>query len=1156
MALASAAFPAGGSNARFTETYYRLPLRFEPNLGQSNPSVKFLSRGFGGTLFLNSTDAVLQLGKSTVRIRLAGANRASRIEGLEPLPGKSNYFFGSNPGQWQTNVPQYARVRVENAYPGVDVVYYGNQRQLEYDLVIRPGVNPNVIQLDVTGADKLRVDAQGDLVLHTADGEIRQHRPRVYQAAGGVRREIPGRYVLRGKHRVSFQLARYDSSRPLVIDPILSYASYLGGGKIDQGCDIAVDAEGNVYVTGYTTSFNFPTPDPSRARPTSEQGSAVFVAKVNAAGSALIYSTFMGNGAAPVLGGPQTVGAGIAVDSEGSAYVTGWTDDRGFPTTPGAFQTSPGDPNGVDAFVAKLNPTGSALVYSTYLGGKGTDRAQDIAVDLSGNAYVTGYTNSDNFPSTPGAFQPKYSGGTWAYGARTPASDAFVTKLNPTGSALVYSTYLGGGHEDVGKSIVVDAAGDAYIAGSTYSVNFPVAKPFQRAHSGGTCSSMGDPCRDVFVTKLSPSGSELVFSTFLGGAGKDDVAEGIVIDASGSVYVTGWTASSKFPTTPGAFQTTYHSTGPYVSLTDGFVTKLNATGASLVYSTYLGGESSDVGQGIAVDSLGNAYVTGNSGSRDFPLASQFPVRPNPYGPFVTKLNPSGSGLIYSTFLGTGNWDKGSRIALDSAGSAYVTGNMEGQLPAAGVPPQGYGGGGYDAFVAKIAAAGSVSSASFVRAGFAPESVAAAFGEGQATSTQKAETTPLPTSLAGTTVKVIDSEGVERLAPLFFVSPGQVNYLIPAGTASGPARVILTSGDGRSYTDVVQIEPVAPALFSANASGQGVAAAVAIRVGAGGSQTNMPVFQFDEAQRKMVPAPLDLGAESDQFILILFGTGIRHRSDLSAVRVKIDEDDCEVLYAGAQGEFVGLDQVNIRVPRSVIGFGEVDVVLTVDGRAANKVTINLGGVPRPRIKFLKPWGRGPGQSVGDFTITGRFLDGATGIEFIPSAGLTVSNLKATATTLTAQLAVASDAAPGTRLTSVTSAGGASATLPFTIRPRDASPAPVISNLTVNAPMPYGSNAVISGRFDFTDAEADIASTGSLYGSAKIAFSCSVGTKRYTIQSTGPFLHLPGQTSGTVNFAISYSVSEVILGGVSVSFTLTDAAGNQSNSISFQPGLWVN
>jgi uncharacterized repeat protein (TIGR01451 family) len=614
-------------------SYGKLPLSFERNQGQTDGRVKFLSRGSGYTLYLTAKEAVLALQKtpskgenqnakirnaglatdqlprtSTVlRMRLEGANSAPKVRGLEQLPGKSNYFIGNDPTKWHTHVPNYARVQYEGIYPGVDLVYYGHQRQLEYDFVVAPGANPKSIRLAFEGAGQMKVGTEGDLVLSGEGGELRFQKPVVYQLTGGrdrtqtsegVRTFIDGRYLLEGKSQVSFYLAAYDRSKPLVIDPVLSYSTYLGGSGDDWAFGIALDLAGNAYVTGFTNSTNFPTKGAFQGA--NAGGYDAFVTKLSPTGSALVYSTYLGGG-----GADQAYG--IALDSAGNAYVTGLTNSTNFPTK-NAFQGA--NAGGGDVFVTKLGPTGSALVYSTYLGGSGADYGYGIALDSARNAYVTGLTSSTNFP-TKNSFQ----------GANAGNSDAFVTKLSPTGSALVYSTYLGGSDNDQASGITLDSAGNAYVTGRTYSTNFPTKNPFQGANAGGY---------DAFVTKLSPIGSTLVYSTYLGGSG-DDEATGIALDSARNAYVTGRTVSTNFPT-----QNPFQAAN--AGGTDAFVTKLAPIGSALVYSTYLGGNGDDLPYGIALDLAGNAYVTGLTNSTNFPTHIPFQgANAGRYDAFVSKI---------------------------------------------------------------------------------------------------------------------------------------------------------------------------------------------------------------------------------------------------------------------------------------------------------------------------------------------------------------------------------------------------------------------------------------------------------------------------------------------------------------------------------------
>jgi hypothetical protein len=658
------------TRAQVSEAYGKLPLSFEVNHWQTAPQVKFLSRGNGYNLFLTSNEAVLALSKGAaehhvLKIKLVGANAEAQVTGESELSGKSNYFLGNDPQQWRTNVAQYARVKYDDVYPGIDMVYYGNGRHLEYDFIVAAGADPSRIKLSMEGAQRLRLDERGDLVVSVGRSEIRQHKPFVYQEVNGVKKEVAARYVLGGERQVGFKVAEYDKSQPLVIDPVLVYSTFLGGSDVDSARGIAVDGDGFAYVTGQTASLNFPITAGS-AQPVHGGRVDAFVTKLNRTGSALVYSTFIG-------GESIDGGIGIAVRF-GNVYISGSTDSLTFPTTTGAFQTTFGGSQ--DAFVARLNSTGSALVYSTYLGGSDIEEGRGIALSSNGDASVTGPTESLDFPITAGAFQTTFGGG---------VQDGFVTRLNSTGSALVYSTYLGGTGNDAGQAIALEF-GSAYVTGSTTSSNFPTtAGAFQTAFGG---------LNDAFVTRLNPTGSALIYSSYLGGT-RADSGLGIALDEFGGAYVTGSTASSNFPTTTGAFQTTFGG------IVDAFVTRVNSTGSALVYSTYLGGDGIDSGQGIALGGR-RAFVTGSTSSSNFPTTADAlqPANAGSSDAFITRLNATGSALLFSSYFGGISADAGQAIAR-IPGRVFVTGSASAGFPTTSGAFQGANAGSSDAFVVRI-----------------------------------------------------------------------------------------------------------------------------------------------------------------------------------------------------------------------------------------------------------------------------------------------------------------------------------------------------------------------------------------------------------------------------------------------------------------------
>lgn len=686
--------------SRQNDIYAHLPLSFEANQGQTDSRVKFLSRGEGYALFLTSDEAVLALGKGTsgapsqrsgfarqaspavLRMSLAGINPRATVSGVDELPGKSNYFVGNDRAQWRTGIANYARVRYQGVYPGVDLVYYGNQRQLEYDFTLAPGADPGAIALRIGGAERASVSSIGDLVLETNGGQVMFHRPVIYQATGSQRQEIAGGYELGrrlpgGIQEVGFHVGAYDRSRDLVIDPSLSYASYLGGTGNDYGNGIAIDSSGNAYLTGQTFSTNFPKlnayQDSCSSCSISE--SNVFVTKLNSSGTALVYSTYIG-------GNYGDGGNAIAVDSGGNAYVTGDTSSSNFPVV-SPFQSTSGGPTipgfPGDAFVLKLAASGSTLVYSSYLGGSAEDDAYGIGIDISDNAYVVGRTASTNFP-LENAYQAQNNG----------SFDVFVAEVAAAGSSLVYSTYLGGAAEDDGYAIAVGPGGGAYITGQTLSNDFPTVSAYQTAYGGGA---------DAFVTKLTFSGSKLslAYSTYLGGTSTDE-GFGIALDSSNNAYVTGSTSSTDFPTaTPivAAFQG---------GSSDAFLSKLSSSGSTLTYSTYLGGSSTDVGRAVAVDSSGHAHVAGYTSSSNFPTIN--PIQSS-YGGnqdgFLSRVSPTGCGLVFSTFLGGKSIDGVSGVAVNtSTGDTYLVGSTQSNDFPTEKPFQAMTGGNYDAFLAKVA----------------------------------------------------------------------------------------------------------------------------------------------------------------------------------------------------------------------------------------------------------------------------------------------------------------------------------------------------------------------------------------------------------------------------------------------------------------------
>lgn len=647
-------------------------LRFERNQGQLAPDVRFALRGNGYGVYLTPRGATLALRRNgetqqSVSLRLVGAREVEPL-GDQSLPGVSNYFVGSDRARWQEGVESFARVRYRGALPGVDVVYYGSQaRELEYDLELAPGTKPELVSMELDGARAVSLSPEGDALVTLPDGStLRKHRPVAYQVdASGARRVVPSRFRLVERARLGFELGAYDASKPLVIDPTLSYSTYLGGSRFDELYAVGADAAGNTYAVGYTTGTLFPTRDAAQNVYGGGASDAI-VCKLKADGSGLIYATY--------LGGRDTDRAySVGVDAAGSAYISGLTFSNDFPTA-AALQSVAG--GGQDAFLTKLSATG-ALIYSTYLGGGGDDLAQAVAVRPNGEAFVTGATFSANFPVVS-AVQPSLKG----------TSDAFVARFSTSGATLLYSSYLGGTGNELGQGIAVDSAGTAYIAGQTGSSNFPTLLPIQATYGGGSS--------DAFVTKLAPSGSTLVYSSYLGGT-SSDVATGVA-QVGGAALVAGYTSSFNFPISGGDQPSLAGSS-------DAFVSRINTAGGVLDYSVYLGGSGSDAATGIAVDQNNYVHVSGQTSSTNFPVVAPITGQASLQGAsdgFIAALSGSGS-RIYVSYLGGSATDSVVGVALGGPTLLHALGNtLSSNIPIVGTPLFGTPPGSQDGFIARLA----------------------------------------------------------------------------------------------------------------------------------------------------------------------------------------------------------------------------------------------------------------------------------------------------------------------------------------------------------------------------------------------------------------------------------------------------------------------
>ncbi len=682
IAAGSAAQSIPARRTQSVAEYGKLPLRFEANHGQAADSVDFLTHGSGYGLSFNKREAVLTLNRTSstkadvLRIQVAGSSATAPVGGA-PLPGIVNYIEGSDPQTWKTNIPTYAEVRYPAVYPGVDLVYYGNEQRLEYDFVVAPEANAGTIRLRFDGARRLSLDTSGNLVIEAQNGSIGFHKPVVYQTVAGKRREVSGAFRLLANHTVGFRVGTYDHAHALVIDPTLLYSTYIGGTYQDSVTAMAVDASGNAYLTGTTTSgMNAPPDFPvtggayNTTGNTGYYNTTAFVSKLNASGTALLYSTYLGPGATT---------AGIGIDASGDAYVAGTTTSVNYPTTTGAYQTVNKSTVGSQTgFVTKLNPTGTALLFSTFLGGSSYDSVTAIAVNSAGDIYIAGTAFSADFPTTSGAYQ------TTNKAAADSGWNDFVTELNPTATALVFSTFIGGSDEYSSAPAVqlaLDSSGDTYIASYSLATDFPTTNGAYQ-----TTSVVKAGYTSMTLSKFNPTGTKLLYSTWFdgpGSTGDGDLVRGIAVDASGNLYIAGITHESTFPTTSGALQTTNKNGGG--QFTTGFVTKFNATGSALVYSTYLGGSAGqyagDAIDSLTIDSSGDVYVGGNTGSTNFPVTSNAYQTTNPAAnnngavPFLTEINPAGSAVIYSTYFGSTDsyQDAANTIALGPNSSVYIAG---------------------------------------------------------------------------------------------------------------------------------------------------------------------------------------------------------------------------------------------------------------------------------------------------------------------------------------------------------------------------------------------------------------------------------------------------------------------------------------------------
>jgi len=981
-------------------SYSRLPLTFEANKGQTAGQVKFLSRGKGYTAFLTAGGMVLALRPSqvianskqgsvsttqqpanaTLQFQLSGANKNPVAMGEDQKIGKVNYFLGNNPAQWHINVPTYAKVRYKNVYPGIDLIYYGNHQQLEYDFAVAPGVDPARIQFEIKGADQTSVDSQGNLVLKIGSKEMHFQSPIVYQESNGQRVPVEGGYVIKNSTSVAFHVGQYDSNQPLVIDPVLVYSTYLGGSGSDQLTGIAVDNSGSVYVAGYTDSATFPLTTLGSLPANTDH---VFVAKLDSTGSNLIYADYLG-------GNNQDYAAGLVLDTANNVYITGSTESSNFPTV-NAYQ--PQQPGPYSGFMTKISADGASLLHSTYLGGNSFDQPTSIAIDSSGQVHVAGFTMSQNFPvvnayqSTAPPNQASLSGD---YG--------FLTKFSSDGSSLVYSTYLGGSSnvaQDCGSpcwpapynavsALVVDANGNAYVTGATNTYNFPVTSgAYLTTNTAQQDATVG------FVSKFSSVGN-LSYSTYFYGSSGNPVGIGaIAVDGSGSAYITGGVSSDgTFPVTstsicdPGAsgFGCSY-----------AFVTKFDPTGSSLLYSTFLGANNYANPQAIALDANNNAYVLASTRSSSYSTSNGIEAYNSGNDILLVEIDPGASTELFSTYLGGAGNDAPAGMAVDSNGNIYVAGSTDSSdFPTSQGAFQSSLGGHTDAFVAKISAAAAPA------VSFAPASLQ--FAGIPVSSTSQAQTVLLRNmGSSPLSISSIKANGD-------FAETDNCGTSVPAaGSCMFSVTFAPTASGSRSGSIVIQ-DNAAGSTQQITLSGIGTAASVAltttsltfasVQVGSssstqtvtltnnGTASLNISGVQAtgDFAQTNNCPSILASG--SNCTIRVTFTpTATGTRSGTVVVSDSAQGGQQTVTLSGIGSDFTITSSTSSNTIQAGATATYTLAVASVGGSFSNAVSLSCGGLPAGAACSFSPSSATPGS--GNVAVTMTITTSVTSADATPS-----------------------------------------------------------------------------------------------------------------------------------------------------------------------------
>ncbi|HXS94713.1 MAG TPA: SBBP repeat-containing protein [Candidatus Limnocylindrales bacterium] len=863
-----------------------LPLTFEPNRGQASGDVRYLARGSSYILYLSPGEAVIAgRGQQSLRTKFPGANHAAAIAGEIQADATTNYLIGSDPTHWRTSVPNYERVRYSSIYSGIDLVYYGKDGHLEYDWIVAPGADPQQIRMTFDHSSRVSIDRHGDLVVSAGQSEYRHKKPLIYQLIAGKRIPVDGAWTLNGAEG-QFRIGAYDHGKELVIDPPLIFSSYYGGNGLDYAYAVAVDSIGNTYIAGAAGSANLSVLGTEDA----------FVTKLSPNGSKM-FTTFIGGAAADEA-------HGIAVDVQGNMYVTGSTGSLDFPVH-GAIQPKTGGSG--DVFVVKVAAAGAPLLYSTYLGGNANDSGSAIAIDSAGNAYIAGTTFSTDFP-----VQHAYQN---TKGAQ---SDAFVAKLNPGGTAWLYVTYLGGNNVDQGNGIAVDAAGNAYVTGYTASTNFPVQSALRGSNAGDV---------DAFVTKLNPAGSALVYSTYLGGSATD-YGTAIAVDASGNAYVTGIVTSDDFPlASPMDDKLGSHA------VDDIFVSKLNPAGSALVYSTYLGGGSADDPYAIALDPAGNVYITGRTNSSDFPLTNPIQSTRFAFDMFVTEINAAGSARLFSTFIGGQGSESGRGIAVDSLGNIHVAGEGTSTDFPVVKPFQGANGGGtgsQDALVLLLGTAtpsngpvittvsdNLVDGGPIVPGGwFYVKGTDLADVQRIWGGSDFSDSNTLPTDLNGVEVLVNGAR-----VPVYFISPGQVNAQAPSNITSGSVSVQVVRLGLASNTLIAPVAQIQPSVYNYVVNSKAYAAALFLDYTLMGDPAVVPGTRKAKPNDVIQLYAAGLGPTPS--------TAVTSPIPISGVGVSVGGVDAQVIAAAvvAPGQF----QINFVVPQ--LADGEYQITVSTAGKTS-------------------------------------------------------------------------------------------------------------------------------------------------------------------------------------------------------------------------------